>query len=124
MTTTVDPKHLQMYVQEKVNLAVNRLTLGKEDIRGRLANAYDQLARLMERDFDGVLAPIRDDVAEIRKSLKRDDGSRLRFGGVHGPLNEMSDTEAIRIADDICGLKAKTAELLAARTELETGEAR
>ena len=112
MRTKVDPKYLQIYVQEKVNLAVNRLTLGKKDIRGRLSDAYDQLARLKEDDFVGFFAPIRDDVLEIRESLKRDDDSPLRFGGVHGPLNEMSDTEAIRIAEHICGLQAKTAELL------------
>ena len=101
------------YVQEKVDSAVNCITFGRGDMRGRLSDAYDQLARLREGDLVGVLAPIRDYVAEIRKSLKRDDESRLRIGGVPGPLNEMSDTEAIRIADSIRGLKTKTAEWLA-----------
>jgi hypothetical protein len=103
------------YACEKLGLAVWKLATGMGDIKGRLADAYIEIAILQETDFPPELRePWKHIRSELTRGklmyetrLKNGQLEEVSIGRLASTLRYMRKIRAQRIAEQICDLESR-----------------
>jgi hypothetical protein len=102
------------YAREKLATAIYKLTVGEEDIKGRLEAITSEMAAVSEGDFPEPLRPLWASIIErLTSKTSAVQGTKYDEGAIAATLHRMQRRTASQIAKDIVELEDRLQAALA-----------